>query len=171
MKKRAFWVEKLISNWLEKFSIFHIKMWRNIKKKYSWSGFDILEFLFDRGIWFLIGVWPLFRSKCIPITYQIFISNTYQTVCLVGRVFQNECLDLNMNHQIHRLTNLANQSTWKLKLILINICNNFCYQFGYYISLQKLRSASYFIHTALSSQQLSKNAKKNRQIKNEHFGL
>jgi hypothetical protein len=33
------------------------------------------------------------------------------------------------------------------------------------ISLQKLRFASYFIHTAISSQQLSKNAKKTAKLK------
>jgi hypothetical protein len=46
----------------------------------------MLEKKFDRGIWrFLIGVWPLYRSKCIPNTYQIFISNTYQTPISLSR--------------------------------------------------------------------------------------
>jgi hypothetical protein len=45
---------------------------------------------FDRGIWrFLIGVWPIYRSNCIPNTFQIFLSNTYQirSVCLVRSLY------------------------------------------------------------------------------------
>jgi hypothetical protein len=48
---------------------------------------------FDRGIWsFLIGVWPIYQSNCIPNTFQIFITNTYQIpISLSGRVTE-DCL-------------------------------------------------------------------------------
>jgi hypothetical protein len=46
----------------------------------------MLEKKFDRGIWrFLIGVCPLYRSRCIPNTNQIFISNRYQTPISLSR--------------------------------------------------------------------------------------
>jgi hypothetical protein len=86
-----------ISNWLHNFHIklisnFRIKIRRNIKKKKNCLEFDMSEKKFDRGIWrFLIGVWPIYRSKCIPNTYQIFISNTYQTPISLSRQVTLKC--------------------------------------------------------------------------------
>jgi hypothetical protein len=49
------------------------------QKKIFWSGFDMLEKNFDPGkCTLLIGVWPIYRSNCIPITYQDFKSNRHQ---------------------------------------------------------------------------------------------
>jgi hypothetical protein len=93
-KNALFWLEKLISNWLQNFNIkLTLKNFefsyqnkeKYQKKKIDWE-FDMLAKKFDQGIWrFLIGVWPIYRSKCIPNTYQIFILNTYQTPISLSR--------------------------------------------------------------------------------------
>jgi hypothetical protein len=65
---------------LKKFEFSYQNVEKYKKKLILIGGLICWKFSLIGGIWrFLIRVWPLYRSKCIPNTYQIFITNTYQT--------------------------------------------------------------------------------------------
>jgi hypothetical protein len=81
----------------------------------------MLEILFDPGkCTLLIGVWPIYRSNCIPITYQILKSYRHQFPnSLSGRV-----LTTASNHCAHVVAQLYGVPHGILQVCIIILYEN-----------------------------------------------